>query len=120
MLGTNDHAKALALYEPVIEILGGTKLAAYSSEKSTAFARDGNGILSIGVPYDGNPATGGNGTMVALAATDAAMVTHAYTKAIEMGARDEGAPGDRGQGFFGAYFRDFDDNKICIFTLVSD
>jgi catechol 2,3-dioxygenase-like lactoylglutathione lyase family enzyme len=118
MLGTNDHAKAIALYTPVLAILGGTKIEAYSSDKRTWFGRDGKGMLAIGAPNDGNPATGGNGTMVALGATDPDMVTKAYAKAIELGAIDEGAPGPRGQGFFGAYFRDVDGNKICIFAMV--
>jgi catechol 2,3-dioxygenase-like lactoylglutathione lyase family enzyme len=35
-----------------------------------------------------------------------------------LGAKDEGAPGARGDGgFYGAYFRDPDGNKICVFKM---
>jgi catechol 2,3-dioxygenase-like lactoylglutathione lyase family enzyme len=119
MIGTNDLAKAMSLYAPVMDILGAKKIAAYSSETRTWFGRDGAGMLAIGAPGDGKGASSGNGTMVALSATDTAMVHDAHAKALEIGASDEGAAGPRGPGFYGAYFRDFDGNKICIFTLVA-
>ena len=41
--------------------------------------------------------------------------------AMAAGAADEGAPGVRGeegpQAFYGAYFRDFDGNKLCGFRI---
>lgn len=115
MIGTNDHAKAMALYTPVMDVMGAKKIDAYSSETRTWFGRDGGGLLAIGAPGDGHVATAGNGTMIALAAVDTAMVDAAHAKALELGAQDEGAAGPRGPGFYGAYFRDFDGNKICIF-----
>jgi catechol 2,3-dioxygenase-like lactoylglutathione lyase family enzyme len=119
MIGTNDHDKTMSLYAPVMAILGAKKIAAYSSETRTWFGRDGAGMLAIGNAGDGNPATAGNGTMIALAAHDTDMIGAAHTKALELGATDEGAPGPRGPGFYGAYFRDFDGNKICLFTMVA-
>jgi catechol 2,3-dioxygenase-like lactoylglutathione lyase family enzyme len=119
MIGTNDLTKAMALYTPVMDILGAKKIAAYSNEKRTWFGRDGAGMLAIGLPHDGQSAGGGNGTMISLSAGDTAMVDAAYAKALELGATDEGAAGPRGPGFYGAYFRDFDGNKICIFTLTT-
>ena len=118
MIGTNDHARAMALYVPVMAILGASKVDAYSSETRTWFGRDGAGMLAIGKTANGEPATGGNGTMLGLAASDTDMVNRAHAKALELGAQDEGAAGPRGPGFYGAYFRDFDGNKICIFTMV--
>ncbi|MGN6149257.1 MAG: VOC family protein, partial [Rhizomicrobium sp.] len=35
--------------------------------------------------------------------------------ALSLGATDEGAPGLRGDTFYGAYFRDLDGNKLCVF-----
>lgn len=119
MIGTNDHDKAVFLYAPVMAILGAKKIDAYSSETRTWFGRVGAGMLAIGTAGDGNAATAGNGTMVALAASDTDMVGAAHAKALELGATDEGAAGPRGPGFYGAYFRDFDGNKICIFTMIS-
>jgi catechol 2,3-dioxygenase-like lactoylglutathione lyase family enzyme len=117
MIGTNDLAKAMSLYTPVMDVLGAKKIDAYSSETRTWFGRDGAGMIAIGAPGDGNAATAGNGTMVALAAGDTDTVGAAHAKALALGAADEGAAGPRGPGFYGAYFRDFDGNKICIFTL---
>jgi catechol 2,3-dioxygenase-like lactoylglutathione lyase family enzyme len=117
MIGTNDIARSLALYTPVMDILGAKKIDAYSSETRTWFGRDGAGLLAIGSPHDGQPATGGNGTMIALVCSDTTMVDAAHAKALELGAKDEGAPGPRGPGWYGGYFRDFDGNKICFFKL---
>ena len=119
MIGTNDFARAMALYTPVMDMLGAKKIGAYSTDTRTWFGRDGAGMLAVGAPGDGKLATAGNGTMVALSASDTTMVAAAHAKALELGASDEGAAGPRGPGFYGAYFRDFDGNKICIFTIVS-
>ena len=55
--------------------------------------------------------------MVALAADSAAAVQKLYAKALELGGKDEGAPGDRGGGFYAAYFRDLDGNKLNAFCM---
>ena len=36
---------------------------------------------------------------------------------IAAGATDDGPPGDRGGGFWGAYFRDPDGNKVCVYRF---
>ncbi|MDZ7813072.1 MAG: hypothetical protein U5L74_08125 [Ideonella sp.] len=40
-----------------------------------------------------------------------------YRRAIELGATDEGAPGPRGEGFYAAYWRDLDGNKLNFFFM---
>ncbi|WP_422396671.1 hypothetical protein [Sphingomonas ginsenosidivorax] len=43
-----------------------------------------------------------------------------HAKALELGGTDEGAPGIRGDdpdGFYGAYFRDLDGNKLTVFRF---
>ena len=43
-----------------------------------------------------------------------------YDKAIALGAQDEGAPGPRGNsGFYAAYFRDLDGNKLNVFCMAA-
>jgi hypothetical protein len=117
MLGTNDHDKAMTLYTPLMAVLGGEKVEAYSHETRTWFGRGGQGLLSIGKPHEGD-ATAGNGTMVGIVASDNAMVDAAYAKALELGATDEGAPGVRsGGGLYIAYIRDFDGNKLAFFAM---
>ena len=72
-------------------------------------------------PYDGNPATVGNGVRIAVAMEDRAKVETLYAKALTLGGSCEGGPGVRGndgdQAFYGAYFRDLDGNKICAFSI---
>jgi hypothetical protein len=117
MLGTNDHDKAMTLYEPLMAVLGGTKIDAYSSETRTWFGRKGQGMVAIGKPFEGD-ATAGNGTMVGIVASDSAMVDAAHAKAVALGATDAGAPGIRGTGgLYIAYIRDFDGNKLAIFAM---
>jgi predicted lactoylglutathione lyase len=36
---------------------------------------------------------------------------------MELGAADEGRPGPRGDGFYAAYFRDPDGNKLNFFCM---
>jgi predicted lactoylglutathione lyase len=62
--------------------------------------------------------TVGNGVMVALAAKDKAQVDRIYKLALSLGGTDEGAPGPRGEGgFYTAYFRDPEGNKLNAFVM---
>jgi predicted lactoylglutathione lyase len=55
--------------------------------------------------------------MVALEARDKAQVDRIHQLALSLGATDEGAPGARGEGFYAAYFRDPDGNKLNAFVM---
>lgn len=74
--------------------------------------------FSITKPFDGNPATVGNGVMIALAVDSKDKVDALYAKAIELGATDEGAPGARSDNFYAGYFRDLDGNKLNFFCMT--
>ena len=73
--------------------------------------------LSVIRPFDGKPASVGNGVMVALAMDSKEKVDALHRKAMELGAKDEGAPGPRGTGFYAGYFRDPDGNKLNAFHM---
>jgi predicted lactoylglutathione lyase len=46
------------------------------------------------------------------------MVDRLYAKALELGASDEGAPGQRIENvFYGAYVRDPDGNKLAFYQF---
>jgi len=66
-------------------------------------------------PHDGQPATAGNGTMVALVVDTNEKVDRVYQKAIELGGTCEGPAGPRSDGFYAGYFRDPDGNKLNVF-----
>ena len=89
------------------------------SERFVAWGTPGGApMVGLAKPFDGQPATVGNGTMVALAARDRDHVARIHALALRMGAADEGAPGPRGDaGFFAGYFRDPDGNKLSAFTM---
>ena len=75
-------------------------------------------MLYVTLPYDGQPASFGNGTMLALNATAPEQVDRFYAAALAHGGTDEGAPGLRYSAtFYSCYVRDPDGNKL---SAVSD
>lgn len=55
--------------------------------------------------------------MAAFEARDKAQVDRLYGLALSLGRTDEGAPGPRGEGFYAAYFRDLDGNKLNAYVM---
>ena len=112
-LGTNDLDRSAAFYDALLAVLGARR--AMSTDHYAAWASAaGSPMLASIKPYDGRPATAGNGTMVTLAAQSREQVDAAYAKAIELGAQDEGAAGQRDGGLYIGYFRDPDGNKLAV------
>ncbi|MFN2168829.1 MAG: VOC family protein, partial [Anaerolineae bacterium] len=73
--------------------------------------------FAVTLPYDGAAATVGNGVMIALVMDSREKVDAFYARALELGASDEGEPGERMPGFYAAYFRDPDGNKLNAFCM---
>jgi predicted lactoylglutathione lyase len=114
-LGTNDLDRAARFYDALLAEIGAGRYMADDRFVAWAVAPD-KPALGVIKPYDGKPATVGNGTMVAMVVDSPAKVDALYKKAMELGATDEGAPGPRGgSGFYAAYFRDLDGNKLNFF-----
>ena len=115
-LGTNDLARSARFYDALLAELGAKR--AMETETFIAWASaPGTPMVSVTKPFDGKPATVGNGVMVALAASSKAQVDAIHRKALELGGKDEGAPGPRGGGFYAGYFRDLDGNKLNAFSM---
>ena len=115
-LGTNDMARSARFYDALLGEFGAKR--AMQNDRFIAWAAQPNApMVSIIKPFDGKAATVGNGTMVALMAGSKAQVDAVYKKALELGGKDEGAPGPRGDGFYAGYFRDLDGNKLNCFFL---
>ena len=112
-LGTNNLERAAAFYDALLAEIGGKRT--WSTDRGIGWGTGRGPSLGILKPFDGQPATAGNGTMISLLAGSREMVDKLYAKARALGAPDEGAPGERGKGFYGAYFRDPDGNKLCVF-----
>lgn len=115
-LGTGNLGTAGAFYDALLGELGARRFM--SDDRMIVWGtRPDAPMLAVCTPYDGEPASAGNGTMVALHAGDEASVRALHKKAMELGASNEGDPGPRGEGFFGAYFRDLDGNKLCAYIM---
>ncbi len=115
-LGTNDLPRATAFYDQLFAIIGIQRLMTFDRGYAWGRSMDqpGFGLLT---PFDGQPATVGNGVMIALAVDSEEKVIALHAKALELGGQDEGAPGPRGGGFYAGYFRDLDGNKLNAFCM---
>ena len=116
-LGTNDLARGARFYDALAAEMGVGRMM--DNETFIAWGAPGGGAgIGLTKPFDGEPASIGNGVMVALEAKDQAQVDRLYKIALDQGATDEGAPGDRGGGFYAGYFRDLDGNKLNAFVMA--
>jgi len=116
-LGTNDFEKAAAFYDELLGELGATRFMDDENFIAWSVAPEQPAVC-ISKPFDGNDASVGNGTMTALMVDSNEKVDAMYAKAISLGATDEGEPGQRGDfGFYAAYFRDLDGNKLNFFHM---
>jgi catechol 2,3-dioxygenase-like lactoylglutathione lyase family enzyme len=116
-LGTCDLARAIRFYDASLAPLGHARIPDYDpAARSAAWGSDDPGPhLWVTEPFDGEPATVGNGTMVSFLAETRTAVDAFHAAALAHGGSDEGAPGLRphyGAGFYAAYVRDPDGNKL--------
>ena len=118
-VGTNDLPRAAAFYDELLGLLGAKRFMEFDTFIAWAVAPDKPGFAAT-KPYDGKPATVGNGMMVALAVDSKEMVHKVYDKAIALGGKDEGPAGPRGDEFYAGYFRDLDGNKLNVFWATQN
>lgn len=114
-IGTNDFARAAGFYDALLGELGAKR--AMELEKFILWSSGSGAMFAIAKPFDGKPATVGNGVVIALAASSREQVDAIYAKALSLGATDEGPPGLRGGNFYAGYFRDLDGNKLNAFFM---
>ena len=115
-LGTNDFDKAVAFYDEGLGVIGARRVM--ENERLVGWATGGaGGMLAIVKPYDEGEACVGNGVMPAISVSSREDVDKLYAKALELGGKDEGAPGLRGETFYGGYFRDLDGNKLVAYIM---
>ncbi len=118
-VGITDFARAFAFYTKVLDTLGLELKFAQPEVPWAGWKQPGldRPLFLIGEAYDGQPATPGNGQMIALLATSRAAVDRCHAAALAAGGRCEGAPGLRPHyhsDYYGAYFRDLDGNKLGV------
>ena len=116
-LGTNDLTRAAAFYDALLGELGAKRMMEGDTFVAWSVRPDAPGF-GVTTPFDKKTASVGNGVMVALEAGSKAQVDALYRKALQLGGKDEGPPGPRGDsGFYAGYFRDLDGNKLSAFVM---
>ena len=126
-VGASDIARAKRFYTAFLPALG---YGLEESEEGLSFAliqtsTDCPALPEFYVkpPFDGRPASVGNGSMVAFEASNQAQVRALHAAALATGGTDEGAPGFRaayGPRFYVGYLRDPQGNKIALFSSNPD
>jgi catechol 2,3-dioxygenase-like lactoylglutathione lyase family enzyme len=111
-VGTADMERAKAFYSALLEDLGAKVVM--DMGRLAAFGTDQGGTMfAVCTPHNEQAPNPGNGNMVAFTPGSKELVDKLHAKALELGGSDEGEPGQRMDGFYGAYFRDPDGNKVC-------
>lgn len=119
-VGTNDPVAAKSFYDSVLGALG---------HGEGLVIRDGNAVMYngagpvfiVGVPANGEPATYANGGTIGLAASGPEAVDAAHAAGLANGGTCDGEPGPRAAfpGSYGAYLRDPEGNKLCLWHVAA-
>jgi catechol 2,3-dioxygenase-like lactoylglutathione lyase family enzyme len=122
-IGSNDIARAKRFYAAILPALGytldevdGDLSYCLQKQPGTSAALPDFYVKS---PFDGRPASAGNGSMVAFEAGSQVQVRMLHAAALTAGGQDEGQPGFRAAyspHFYVGYLRDPDGNKIALFA----
>lgn len=110
VVGTNDMAAAVGFYDAFFASSG---LQSFAPSERMHYWLGKDFAFAVAEPFDGAPASVGNGIMVGFDLGTRDEVQRLHALALERGALCEGAPGERGLKF-SAYLRDLDGNKICL------
>ena len=120
MVGTNDLDKAIKFYDVLLKVINlnrtvtNEKYAGYSSKKESEEVE-----FYITSPVNEEKATYGNGTQVSFVVDSKKIVDKFYYTGIELGGKNEGAPGIRSGDYY-CYIRDLDGNKTCVFARLNN
>lgn len=119
LVGSNDLPKALDFYDTLLATIGAGKAFDHPSGGRLYATAPEKPMFGVVAPFDGAAATPGNGTMISFNLDSHAAIQAFHDKAVELGGTSEGAPGWRGDegGYYGAYVRDLDGNKLCAFRF---
>jgi catechol 2,3-dioxygenase-like lactoylglutathione lyase family enzyme len=115
-VGSNNLDQAKAFYDALFETVGVTPLFEHPSG-GRIYGKDGKIFFVVLAPFDGRPATAGNGSMHGFSFDTTEEVRAFHAKALDLGAANEGQPGERAPNFYMSYFRDLDGNKLCAFKI---
>lgn len=113
-IGTNNLEQANAFYDELFAEIGIGRTM--TDPRMTVWGdAKGMGMFSVIIPYDEEPATVGNGTMMAIKLTSLGEIKRLYAKALSLGAMDEGEPSFRANNMSFGYIRDPEGHKLCFY-----
>jgi len=115
-VGSNDLERAKTFYDSLLGSIGMRGVFEHPTGGRLYGSRTG-GMFGVLGPYDGGPATIGNGMMGGFSFDTREEVDAFHAKALELGATCEGEPGVRNANAYFAYFRDPDGNKLCGYKI---
>ena len=118
-LGTDDLSVSAPFYDELFSTIGANRFMEEDSFIAWATSPEAPSVCLI-KPFDGQPMSVGNGTMVAIAVENPEQVDAFYRKAIALGATDEGEPGIRPDNFYAGYFRTPEGHKFNAFCFVAE
>lgn len=120
-VGSDDLCAAGTFYDKVLGTLGMSRLVTGQHELGYA-GSDGHVSVWVVTPFNNKPATYGNGTQLMFFAADQEAVKAFHAAALSEGGKDEGLPGPRDyrEGYYGAYVRDRDGNKLHVAIRLAD
>ena len=111
-VGTNNFERAVEFYDKVLSTLGCKQIMKHPG--AVAYGKEYPEFW-VQTPYNGEPATVGNGSHIGFIATTKEAVHAFHEAALREGGTDDGAPGPRpdyGDAYYGCFVRDLDGNKI--------
>ena len=115
-VGSNRFDEAVAFWDAIMPDMGAVR--AFAAETSVGWGRGiGTPMFIVTRPYDGQPATVGNGCMTAFDIATPQQVDALHAKVLALGGTSEGDPGPRGETTYSAYWRDLDGNKFNFFCM---
>ncbi|SOS33222.1 VOC family protein [Pseudomonas syringae group genomosp. 3] len=119
-VGTQNLEKSRAFYDEVLGKIGLKRIADLDNNGSI-WGKDKPSFFVL-KPANGQPATVGNGVTVSFEAPNRAAVKAFHEAALSLGAKDEGAVGERGwaPNAFAAYARDLDGNKLAVYSFTAE
>jgi len=119
MVGTDDLERSKQFYDAVLGTLG---IGEANADRDRYFYRGGGVAFGITKPIDGEPATMANGGTIGFAAVSPEQVDAFHEAGLAAGGNTcEDPPGLRPSGsggYYLAYLRDPDGNKICALHWV--
>ena len=113
-IGVTDMDRSVAFYDALLAEVGAKQT--FGTDRIKFYGTGEGAMLGICIPHNEEAQHCGNGNMVAIPGGSREGVDKMYAKAMELGATDEGEPGERiPDVFYGGYVRDPDGNKLCFF-----